>query len=112
VTRSDLHRYRRLLRYAGTYRQGWALIGVVSLLSTAFALLQPVLGHAPMPASLARAVGLLPGGATSNGMVAWVALAGLLVFAFNSAVDVYLTRAWIRIGQAAVARFPQPEFGG
>jgi ABC-type multidrug transport system fused ATPase/permease subunit len=102
-------RYRRLLRYAMADRKGWASIVVVTLLSSALALLQPwpmkvvidhVLGSQPLPVVL----GLLPGADSARSLLAWMVLAGLAVFAFNSAVDVVLTRAWIRVGQGVVYR--------
>src|SRR5436305_14782958 len=104
----ELRRYWRLLRYAARYGPGWALIAVVTLLSTGLTLLQPwpmqilvdhVLGRRPMSAGLARIAGLLPGAASSGGLLAYVAVAGLGIFAIESAVDVVLTVAWIRVGQ-------------
>ncbi|MDP9373230.1 MAG: ABC transporter transmembrane domain-containing protein, partial [Chloroflexota bacterium] len=106
-----MSRYRRLLRYAIPYRRGWALILAVTLLSTAFGLLQPwplkilvdhVFGQQPLSEPLRRAIGALPGARTSGGQLAWVALAGLVIFAVDSALDVILTMSWIRVGQRMV----------
>jgi ATP-binding cassette subfamily B protein/subfamily B ATP-binding cassette protein MsbA len=101
------------LRYALTDGRGWALIGVATLLSSALGLLEPwplkvfvdhVLRHAPLAEPLARLVRILPGAGTGPGLLAWVVLAGLGVFALSSAVDVLLTRAWLRVGQGMVYR--------
>ena len=106
-----MRRYLRLLGYAAPYRRGRLLIIAVSLAATAFSLVQPwplkvlvdyVLGEEAMPAPLARAVALLPGAGTPEGLLAWVALAGLAIFAVNSTIDVVLTFAWIRVGQRMV----------
>ena len=106
-----MKRYARLLRYALPYWRGWLLIVVVTLLSTAFGLLQPwpikllvdnVLGGKPLPNVLRRGAGVLPGVDTTEGLLVWVVVAGLVVFAVNSAVDVVLTFAWIRVGQRMV----------
>jgi ATP-binding cassette subfamily B protein/subfamily B ATP-binding cassette protein MsbA len=106
-----LKRYGRLLRYLRPYWRGRALIVAVTLLSIGFGLLQPwpmkilldnVLGGQPLPETLARILALLPGTATPEGLLPWVALAGLGVFAANSAVDVILTVAWIKVGQGMV----------
>jgi ATP-binding cassette subfamily B protein/subfamily B ATP-binding cassette protein MsbA len=110
---SGLRKYQRLLRYAVSGWRGWVLIVAVTLFSSAAALLQPwpmqilldhVLSRAPMPASLAWVVHLLPGGETARGLLVWVVLAGLGIFAINSTADVILTRAWIRVGQKMVYR--------
>jgi ATP-binding cassette subfamily B protein/subfamily B ATP-binding cassette protein MsbA len=112
-TTASWHTYGRLLRYAFADCRGWGLIVVVTLLSSAFGLLQPwpmkvlvdhVLGAEPMPGWLSWGVATLPGAQTSRGLLVWVVFAGLGVFAFNSLVDVVLTRAWIRVGQQLVYR--------
>jgi ATP-binding cassette subfamily B protein len=106
-----MKRYVKLLRYALPHWPGWALIVGVTLLSNVVSLLQPwpmkilvdqVLGHEPAPAALARAVELLPGAGHPAGLLVWVVLVGLLVFAVNSVSDVVLTFAWIRVGQRTV----------
>jgi ATP-binding cassette subfamily B protein len=99
--------YLRLLRYARPYWRGWLGIVVVTLLSTAFSLLQPwpmkilvdyVLGDKPVPGF----VGHILGSNSPDVLVAAIALSGLVVFAFNSALDLVLTFAWIRVGQRMV----------
>jgi ATP-binding cassette subfamily B protein/subfamily B ATP-binding cassette protein MsbA len=101
----------RLLHYARARRGAWAFIIAITLLSTAFSVLQPwpmkvlvdhALGHEPMSPALRRVMALLPGTGTPAGVVAWVALAGLVIFAVNSALDVVLTWSWIRTGQGMV----------
>src|SRR5262245_65050949 len=66
--------------------------------------LDHVLGREPMPDCLARGLSLLPGGATPRGVLVWMALAGLGIFAVNSAADIVLARAWVRVGQGMVYR--------
>jgi len=103
--------YRTLLGYARPYWRGWALIVFVTLLSTAFSLLQPwpmkvlvdsVLGDKPVTGAVAATVDALPGTGSTRGLLAWVVAAGLAIFAINSVVDVVLTFAWIRVGQRMV----------
>ena len=103
--------YRRLLRYALPYWRGWVLIVVVTILSSAFALLKPwplqmlvdnVLGNQPVGGLAALVTERLPGAETPRGLLAWVVAAGLVVFAVNSLIDVVLTFAWIRVGQRMV----------
>ncbi|HEX8218480.1 MAG TPA: ABC transporter ATP-binding protein, partial [Chloroflexia bacterium] len=80
-------------------------------LSTAFSLLQPwpmkvlvdnVLGGSAPSGALKGVLDLLPGAGTPGGLLAWVVLAGLVVFAANSAFEVALTFAWIKVGQRMV----------
>src|SRR5262249_56911164 len=56
----------------------------------------------PRTWALALVVQLLPGADSAAGLLIWVVLAGLAVFAVNSVSDVVLTFAWIRIGQRTV----------
>jgi ATP-binding cassette subfamily B protein/subfamily B ATP-binding cassette protein MsbA len=102
-------KYGRLARYAAADRRGWAYLIGVTLLGGAFGLLQPwpmkvvvdhVLGGTPAPEVLQ----LLPGASSPRGLLAWMVLATLAVFAVNSALDVALTRAWITVGQGMVYR--------
>lgn len=106
-----MNRYRLLLRYAVPYWKGWVLIVLVTLLSTASGLLGPwpmkvlvdnVLDDKPMPDVLARIADLLPGADSAQGLLMWVAVAGLGLFALNSAFNVILTWSWIRVGQRMV----------
>jgi ATP-binding cassette subfamily B protein len=103
--------YRRLLDYALPYWRGWTLIVIVTLLSTGFALLQPwpmkvlvdtVLGSQPLDPTIALFAAGLPWIDTPRGLLLWVVIAGLVVFVVNSAIDVVLTFAWIRVGQRVV----------
>ncbi|HSH83062.1 MAG TPA: ABC transporter transmembrane domain-containing protein, partial [Herpetosiphonaceae bacterium] len=108
---SSWPRYRRLLRYMAPYWKGRALMVLMTLLSIAFSLLQPwpmkilvdhVFGNTPMPGTLAQMLALLPGAGTSEGLLAWTVLAGLAIFAANSAMDVVLTVSWLRVSQPMV----------
>lgn len=104
-------RLRRLLRYARPYRRQWVMIAAITLLGSAFSLLQPwpmqllidhVLGEQPMGAAARRVLQWVPGAGTAQGLVMWIALAGLFIFGANSAAEVVLNRAWIRVGQGMV----------
>jgi ATP-binding cassette subfamily B protein len=114
-----MRRYRRLLGYAIPHWVGWLFIVVVTLLSTGFALAQPwpmkilvdqVLGNQAMTGLIGSVTKLLPGTGSRQGLLVWVVLAGLLIFAVNSALDVILTFAWIRVGQQMVYDLAQDLF--
>src|SRR5437899_5208380 len=104
-------RYRRLLRYPLLYWKGWLFILIVTLLSTAFSLLQPlpmkvlvdhVFDQKPVTGAIAFTVNSIPWAQTTRGLLFWVALAGLLIFVVNSILDIILTFSWIRVGQKMV----------
>jgi len=104
-------RHHRLLAYALRYWRSWALVLVVSLVCAAFGLLQAwpmkilfdhVIGGLPLPPTLARVARALPWASSPRGLLGWVVLAGLLIFAANSLVDVVLTCSWVRVGQRMV----------
>jgi ATP-binding cassette subfamily B protein/subfamily B ATP-binding cassette protein MsbA len=103
--------YLKLLGYARPHWRGWALIVFVTLLSTAFSLAQPwpmkvlvdnVLGDNPVAGGVRTILDTVPGAGSTRGLLAWVVVAGLAIFAINSLVDVVLTFAWIRVGQRMV----------
>jgi ATP-binding cassette, subfamily B, bacterial len=104
-------RYQRLLQYPLSYWKGWLFIFIITLLSTAFSLLQPlpmkvlvdhVFEQKPVTDVLAKILNWIPWSQTPKGLLVWVALAGLLIFVINSVLDVILTFSWIRVGQKMV----------
>jgi ATP-binding cassette, subfamily B, bacterial len=110
---ASLRKYGRLLRYAVAGWKGWAVIVALTLAGSLVGLLQPwpmqvvidhVLGREPLGDVLAWCADFLPGADTPRGLLAWAALAGLAVFALRGALDVVLTRLWIRVGQGMVYR--------
>src|SRR5690349_10268543 len=62
-----------------------------------------VLGDAPRGGLFAQVIDRLPGAESRRGLLVWVVAAGVGVFAINSAAEVLLTRAWIRVGQQLVS---------
>jgi ATP-binding cassette subfamily B protein len=82
-----------LLRYARRYWKGWLLILVVTLASAALALAYPW----PLKVLVDRVLG-----DRESGLLLWVVLAELGIFAAGSALDVVLTTLWIKVGQAMV----------
>src|SRR5688572_5637110 len=103
--------YRRLLRYAIPYRSSWAIIVAATLCSSALSLAQPwplqvlvdhVFGDAPMNAAVAAIVAVLPHADAPSGLLAWVVVAGLVIFAVNSAVDVVVASQWTSVGRRMV----------
>jgi ATP-binding cassette subfamily B protein/subfamily B ATP-binding cassette protein MsbA len=64
-----------------------------------------------MAEPLAWGLGLLPGGGSERGVLAWVVLAGLALFVLCSLTDALLTRAWIQMGQRMVYNLAGDLFG-
>ena len=103
--------YKRLLKYPISYWRGWVFILIVTLLTTAFGLLQPlpmkilvdhVFDQKPVSEGLAQILSWIPYTSSTRGLLFWVAVAGLLIFAVNTALDIILTFSWIRVGQRMV----------
>ena len=105
-----IERYRRLFSYIAAYWRGWLLLGAVTIVSIPFALLQPwpmqvladhVLNGKPVTSSaLAHLIAVLPGAGSAHGLLAWVVAAGLLIFVFNSLLDL-IAYLWLDQRRAA-----------
>lgn len=113
-------RWGRLLGLSRPYWRGYTRIWVLTLASSAVGLAHPwpvqvlvdhVLGGVPAPAWLASLRATLPGGGGVGGAVAWIAAAGLVIFAIDALVDVLLTMSWLRTAQRAVYELAARLFG-
>jgi ATP-binding cassette, subfamily B, bacterial len=116
---NGLRHHRRLMGYAAPYRRGLALIAMVTVFGSAFALLQPwpmkilvdhVLGSELPSRTVSHVLGVLPGADAPGGLLVWVVVGGLLIFAVNSTIEVVLTFAWIRVGQQMAYDLAQDLF--
>jgi ATP-binding cassette subfamily B protein len=96
-----------MLAYPRRRWPGWSAIVGVTLLANLASLLTPlplkvlvddVLGHGRAPDVLSW----LPGSDTRYGLLIWVALAELLVFAVTSVLEVASTYLWTVVGQGTV----------
>lgn len=106
-----MRKFRRLLAYAAPHRRAFGVIGLLTLLSSALAALQPwplkllvdhVLRLKPAPAALQsvfRALHLSP---TPSGLLVFIVLAGLVLFALNCVVELLVTRGWTARGRRMV----------
>ena len=101
-------RYRTLLRYALPVWKTLLLIAAVTLAASVMAMVEPwpmkvlvdhVLSAQPMTGGVSSVTAMLPGASTPVGLLAWVAIAGLLFYAVGSTMEVVLTDAWVRAGQ-------------
>ncbi len=111
--------YLLLLSYALPLWRGWLLILVLTVLSTAFTLLQPwpmkvlvdnVLGAQPLGGIPGSFAAYLPGAQSQGGLLLWVMLGGLLVFLGTTLLDSLLTYNWVRIGHGMVYRLASDLF--
>jgi ATP-binding cassette subfamily B protein/subfamily B ATP-binding cassette protein MsbA len=107
------------VRYTLGSWKAWLFISLVTLVSALFGLLQPwplkilvdqVLSDAPLPEPLARMAQFVPGADARRGLLVWVVLAGIAIFALNSVAEVLLTRAWIVTGQRLVGNIAADLF--
>lgn len=104
-------RYRPLIRYPARQRPWLIVILALSVLAAVVAALQPwpmkllvddALGDNAAPAWLHAILEVLGIGPTPAALIVVAALASLLLFALNSALDVGLTWAWSTAGQRMV----------
>ena len=88
-------------------------------LSTIFSLLQPwpmkvlvdnVLGGQALGGVAGQVAAFLPGSDGAPGLLAWVAVGGLVLFAASSGLDALLTYSWVRTGQGMVYRLGRDLF--
>jgi ATP-binding cassette subfamily B protein/subfamily B ATP-binding cassette protein MsbA len=114
-----LRSYRRLFAYAAPYRRGWATIVVATLATTALSLAQPwplkilvdhVLAQGPLDGWAGAVLALLPATTTASGLLAWVVVAGLVIFAANSVLEVAISLGWTRVGRRMVYDLSQDLF--
>jgi ATP-binding cassette, subfamily B, bacterial len=100
-----------LIKFPLRYLRGWLLILAVTAAATLFNLLQPwpmkvlvdnVFNGANLSPSVDAIVGAFPWTDNRYGLLLWVSLAGVIIFAVNSALDIILTFAWIKVGQRMV----------
>ncbi len=113
MTAARYGRWRSLLTLLRPSWRGYVIIWLLTLLSSAVALLQPwpiqilvdhVLAGHPTPAWLASLRAQLPAAADPVGAAAWIAFGSLIVFALDAVIDVALTISWLRVAQRSVYR--------
>jgi len=106
-----MRKFRRLLAYAAPHRRAFGVIGLLTLLSSTLAALQPwpmkllvdhVLGSQPAPAALQSVVRALHLSPTPLGLLLLIVLAGLVLFALNSVIELVVTRGWTARGRRMV----------
>lgn len=106
-----MKKIRRLLPYIWPHRAGLAVVLVTMIFEVGLAVLQPwpmkvlvdnVLGQQPLPAAANAVTAWLPNADSPHGLVAWIALATVLVFLGHSALQMLSTTAFVSIGQRMV----------
>jgi ATP-binding cassette subfamily B protein len=114
-----MRKYRRLLKYARPHRGLFVGIGVLTLASSGLAVLQPVpmkllvdhvLGDRELPPALRSFLDAVSIHAGTGGLLAAIVLAGLVLFALQSLLNVGLTRAWTVGGRSMVYRLAEDLF--
>jgi ATP-binding cassette, subfamily B, bacterial len=96
--------WRRLAAYARPHRRGLAVVLLLMIIGTIFEVLQPwpllllvdyVLVGEPLPAAVSW-IEQLPGTATSPGLIAWLAVATIMLFLFGQLA--LLLRSYLQAG--------------
>ena len=95
------------------------MIVLATLATTALSLAQPwplqilvdhVLGQRPLDGWSGGLVSMLPGTATPSGLLVWVVVSGLVIFAANSALETAISLGWTRVGRRMVYALSQDLF--
>jgi ATP-binding cassette subfamily B protein/subfamily B ATP-binding cassette protein MsbA len=114
-----MRKYQRLLAYAAPHRRVFAVIALLTLLSSALAALQPwpvkllvdhVLGSATLPTPLQVLFRTLGWNPTQSTLLLVIVLAGLVLFALNSVVEIVVTRGWTARGRRMVSDLSEDLF--
>ena len=103
-----MKKLRRLLPYIWPHRAGLAVVLITMVVEVGLAVLQPwpmkllvdnVLGKQPLPPAAAEWVARLPSGSNPHGLVAWIAVATVVLFVGHSALQMLSTTAFVKLGQ-------------
>src|SRR2546426_10147087 len=106
-----MHKYRILLGYAARRRRFFLFILVLTVAASALMALHPwpmkllvdsVLHDEPLPGWLQSAFNALGFSPTRSSLLAILALAGLVLFALSSALEIGLTWSWTVAGRRMV----------
>jgi len=107
-----MHQYRRLLRYARPYRRAFALILVLTVLSSGVLALQPwpmkwivdhlLLGDSPLPAWLNALFRQISANPSTSLILAVLVLTGLALIGLNLALESALAWIWTKAGRRMV----------
>jgi ATP-binding cassette subfamily B protein len=104
----SLRRQARILRYAKPHSRSLLLLSMTMLVDVALDLAKPwplklvidnVLGHKRTPSAVAS---ILPGSSTPHGLLAWAAIATILLFLLGTLSTTFYNYFSLRIGQRMV----------
>ncbi len=106
-----MKKIRRLLPYIWPHRAGLGVVLVTMIFEVGLSVLQPwpmkvlvdnVLGKQPFPEAATAITSWLPNANSPPGLVAWIAIATVLLFLGHSALQMLSTTAFVSIGQRMV----------
>ena len=106
-----MHRYRRVLRYALPYRRAFAVILVLTVLSSAVLALQPwpmkfivdhLLGGSPLPSWLDALFHQVSARPSTGLILAVLVVTGLALIGLNLALETVLAWVWTKAGRRLV----------
>jgi ATP-binding cassette subfamily B protein len=106
-----IYKYRRLLRYALKEWRSLTIICLLTLMIPAITALQPwpikilidyALGNHTLPNSIQNLISGFSIGQTNKFLIVAAAISSLVLFAFNSFIDMVITFAWSSAGQRMV----------
>ena len=106
-----MRKIRRLLPYIWPHRGGLAVVLVTMIFEVGLEVLRPwpmkvlvdnVLGKESLPEAAAAWIARLPGGGDPHSLIAWIAVATVLLFLGHSVLSMVSTTAFVSVGQRMV----------
>jgi len=107
----QLKKIRRLLPYIWPHRAGLAVVMVTMVIEVGLAVLQPwpmkflvdnILGKQPFSPTVNDWIARLPGNGDAHWLVAWIAMATVLLFLGHSALQMVSATSFVSLGQRMV----------
>ena len=106
-----MSKIRRLIPYVWPHRKGLAIVLITLVIGVGLDVILPwpvkilvdnILGKQPLPQSVTAAISHIPGADTASGLVAWLAMATVLIHLAHNILAMISTTAFVSLGQRMV----------
>ncbi len=106
-----MNKIQRLLPYVWPHKKGLAIVLITLVLGVGLDVILPwpvkilvdnILGKQPLPPAVTTAISQIPGADTASGLVAWLAVATVLIHLAHNILAMISTTAFVALGQRMV----------